>query len=89
MKSTLKTLAAATLVSLSFAVPVSFAQEVWNANVFVKMCDESPDGKISKADAMKQFEKMFDKADTAKAGKLDKQQVNLLLKMLADSSRGG
>ena len=89
MKTTLKTLAAATLVTFSFAIPVSFAQEIWNADVFVKMCDQSPDGKISKADAMKAFEKMFDKADTTKSGKLDKQQVNVLLKMLADNSRGG
>ena len=89
MKSTLKTLAAATLVTFSFAIPVSFAQELWNADVFVRMAKQHKDGMLTKAEAMKQFEKMFDKADTDKRGMLDQTQVNTLLKMLADSSKGG
>ncbi|APV48256.1 hypothetical protein BWI17_00325 [Betaproteobacteria bacterium GR16-43] len=84
-----KQLAAATLFTLAFAVPTAYADDSRNADVFVKMCDENKDGTITKAEAMKLVEKMFDKADTKKAGKLDKKQVETFLKMLVTDSSGG
>ncbi len=88
MKSTTKTLAAAALASLAFAIPVSYADDAANASHFVKMCDGDKDGKVSKAEAMKMVEKMFDKADSAKTGKLDRKQVETFLRMLATDSMG-
>lgn len=84
-----KTLAAATFASLAFAAPLAYADDTSNANNFVKMCDMDKDGMVSKAEVMKMVEKMFDKQDTKKAGKLDKKQVELFLKSLIDSSSGG
>jgi hypothetical protein len=89
MKSTLRTLAAATLVTFTFAIPATFAQELWGGDAFVQMAKKSKDGMLSKADAMKMFEKMFDKADTKKMGKLEPAQVDTLIKMLAEASKGG
>ena len=37
---------------------------------------------VSKDEVMKMVEKMFDKADTKKAGKLDKKQAEIFLKQL-------
>ena len=84
-----KALAAAALTSLAFAVPTAYADDSKNAANFVKMCDTDKDGMVSKAEAMKMVEKMWDKQDTKKAGKLDKKQVELFLKSLMDSSSGG
>ena len=85
-----KLLAAAAFASLAIAAPVTFAQGMDpNANVFVKQCDSDKDGMVSKAEAMKMIEKAFDKADTKKAGKLDKKQVEIFLKMLMTDSSGG
>jgi len=84
-----KTLAAAALASLAFAAPAAYADDTTNANNFVKMCDGDKDGMVSKAEAMKMIEKMFDKHDTKKAGKLDRKQVELFLKALMDGSMGG
>jgi hypothetical protein len=84
-----KMLAAAAFTSLAFAVPAAYADDTSNANNFVKMCDADKDGTVSKAEAMRMVEKMFDKADTKKAGKLDKKQVELFLKSLVDASSGG
>ncbi|QJR09805.1 hypothetical protein DSM104443_00855 [Usitatibacter rugosus] len=88
MKS-MNALAAAALTSLAFAVPSAYADDTKNADNFVKMCDADKDGTISKAEAMKMVEKMFDKADTKKAGRLDKKQVETFLKMLVSDSAGG
>ena len=49
------------------------------------MCDGVKDGMVSKAEAMKMIEKMFDKQDTKKMGKLDKKQVEAFLKELMKS----
>lgn len=84
-----KILAAATLASLALAAPVAQADDTSNANNFVKMCDQDKDGMVSKAEVMKMVEKMFDKQDTKKMGKLDKKQVELFLKSLMDGSSGG
>ena len=88
--NTIKTLSAVALASLAFAAPATFAQgQDPYPNFFVKMCDENKDGMVSKAEAMKMVEKMFDKADTKKSGKLDKKQVELFLKSLQSDSLGG
>ena len=84
-----QTLAAAALTSLAFAIPTAYADDAANANNFVKMCDQDKDGMVSKAEVMKMVEKMFDKQDAKKTGKLDKKQVELFLKSLMDGSSGG
>ena len=80
---------AATLTSLAFAVPTAYADDTANASNFVKMCDQDKDGMVSKAEVMKMVEKMFDKADVKKQGKLDKKQVEGFLKSLMTDSGGG
>ena len=84
-----QTLAAAALTSLAFAIPTAYADDAANANNFVKMCDQDKDGMVSKAEVMKMVEKMFDKQDAKKTGKLDKKQVELFLNSLMDGSSGG
>ena len=81
-------LAATALTSLAFAVPTAYAGDDVNANAFLKMCDSDKDGMVSKAEAMKMVEKMFDKADTQKMGKLDKKQLETFLKSLMTDSPG-
>ena len=71
------------------AVPASYAGEMDSAAHFIKMCDADKDGMVSKAEAMKMVEKMFDKADTKKMGKLDKKQIDTFLKSLMEASQGG
>ncbi len=83
---------ASSMVAVSLvAAPAVFAtettkkagmQDVKKANIhdFMKECDMDHDGMMSKAEMLKHMEKMFDKADTKKAGKLDKMQTELFLK---------
>jgi Ca2+-binding EF-hand superfamily protein len=47
------------------------------------------DGMVSKAEMMKHMEKMFDKMDTKKTGKLDKKQTEAFLKEFNKESFGG
>jgi Ca2+-binding EF-hand superfamily protein len=87
MRSISKALAVAAVSMCVFAVPAAnAAEEALNADLFVKMCDSDKDGMVSKAEFMKAVEKMFDKQDTKKQGKLDKKQTEALLKELM---RGG
>jgi hypothetical protein len=58
------------------------AGEAMDADHFVKMCDADKDGMVSKAEMMKMVEKVFEKADKKKAGKLDKAQVEWFLNEL-------
>jgi Ca2+-binding EF-hand superfamily protein len=75
-----RTLAIASLAATSaFFLPAAHADAL-NPDAFVKMCDTDNDGMVSKAEVMKHAEKMFDKMDTKKMGKLDKKQVELFLK---------
>jgi hypothetical protein len=74
---------AAALVSTSTAIA---GKEDEGADKFVKMCDTDKDGMVSKAEAMKMIEKMFDKHDTKKMGKLDKKQADAFL---AELMKGG
>ena len=89
MRFPTKALALAALSAAVFAAPAAVAGEDLNPSHFVKMCDADKDGMVSKAEVMKRVEKMFDKADSKKAGKLDKKQVEIFLKSLMDSSSGG
>ena len=47
---------------------------------FMKSCDMDHDGMVSKAEMMKHMEKMFDRMDTKKTGKLDSKQTEAFLK---------
>ncbi len=53
-----------------------------DAEKFVTMCDKDKDGMLSKTEMMQMMEKMFDKHDTKKMGKLDKKQAEAFLKEL-------
>ena len=80
MSSLSKALALAAFSAAMAAVPaVQAAEEGINADKFVKMCDADKDGMVSKAEMMKMVEKMFDKHDTKKMGKLDKKQAEAFL----------
>ena len=85
MKSLKAVLVAATMATALMSAPLVSAQETVNADAFVKMCDADKDGMVSKKEAMKMIEKMWDKQDTKKMGKLDKKQVEAFLKELMKS----
>lgn len=78
---------ALTTLALAAAMPIQAGDDDY-PNTFVKMCEKSPDGKVSKAEVMKAVEKMFDKHDTRKEGKLDKKQAALFAKELMYSPGG-
>ena len=99
----LKTLASSMLAVSLMAAPAAFAADTANtkttghmsntgqtANMdeFMKSCDMDHDGMMSKAEMSKHMEKMFDKMDTMKTGKLDKKQTAEFLKQLAAPSGG-
>ena len=86
MRSFTYVLAAAAMATALGSTAVLAAKEDENADKFVKMCDTDKDGMVSKEEVMKMVEKMFDKHDTKKAGKLDKKQADQFLKELM---RGG
>lgn len=78
-------LAAALLASAALAVfPVQADDH--KSSVFERMCDQSPDGKVSKTQVMTIVEKMFDKADTRREGKLDKKQAEFFWKQFTAES---
>lgn len=87
MKHLKTILAAATMATALMSAPLAYAQDM-NADAFVKMCDTDKDGMVSKAEAMKMIEKMWDKQDAKKMGKLDKKQVEAFLKELMRPSGG-
>ena len=83
MRSLSKALALAAFSAAAMAAPaVHAAEETMDAGRFVTMCDTDKDGMVSKAEMMKMVEKMFDKHDTKKQGKLDKKQAEAFLKEL-------
>jgi len=82
MRSIHKVLAVAAMAA-AFSVPaVQAAEESLDASQFVKMCEADKDGMVSKAEVMKAVEKMFDKADSKKEGRLDRKQVEFFLREL-------
>ena len=77
------------LVSLSMvAAPAALGQDTKKVRMddFMKSCDMDKDGMMSKAEMVKHMEKMFDKMDTKKTGKLDKKQAEEFLKQLTAPS---
>ena len=85
----LKMLASSMVAVSLLAAPVAFAADTskaMNMDEFMKACDMDHDGMMSKAEMMKHMEKMFDKMDTKKTGKLDKKQTEEFLKQLTLSS---
>lgn len=85
MRNMTKTLGIAAL-SIAFAATPAAAQqskgETMDADHFVKMCDADKDGMVSKAEMMKMVEKAWAKADSKKAGKIDKASAEAFLKEL-------
>ncbi len=83
---------AISMVAVSLlAAPAVFAADPphkMNMNQFMKECDMDHDGMMSKAEMLAHMEKMFDKMDTKKTGKLDKKQTELFLKQFNTISPG-
>jgi len=82
MRSLTQVLAVAAVAAGTLAMPAYADNDKMDVDKFVTMCDGDKDGMVSKAEMMKMVEKMFDKADTKKAGKLDKKQAEIFLKQL-------
>ena len=57
-----------------------------NMEQFMKSCDMDHDGMMSKAEMLAHMEKMFDKMDKRKSGKLDKKQTEEFLRQLTAPS---
>jgi hypothetical protein len=86
MRTLKQALALAALSATLTAAPVALAGDDINVNHFQAMCDTNKDGMVTKAEAMKMIEKMFDKHDTGRKGMLDKAQLERFLKELMKSS---
>ncbi len=82
MQSLTKALAVAAVAACALSLPALAQDTKMDADMFVKMCDTDKDGMVSKAEVMKMVEKMYDKHDTKKMGKLDKKQTEAFLKEL-------
>ena len=57
-----------------------------NMDEFMKSCDMDHDGMMSKAEMLSHMEKMFDKMDTKKTGKLNKGQTEEFVKQFTAPS---
>lgn len=55
---------------------------------FMKSCDMDHDGMMSKAEMTKHMEKMFDRMDAKKTGKLDRKQTEAFLNDISRQSGG-
>ena len=85
----LNALASSMVAATLMAAPAAFAADkTVNMDEFMKSCDTDHDGMMSKAEMLKHMEKMFDKIDTKKTGKLDKKQAEAFLKQLTTPSGG-
>ena len=62
--------------------------QMGNMHEFMKSCDMDHDGMVSKAEMLAHMEKMFDKMDTTKTGKLDSRQTQEFLKQFTAPSGG-
>ena len=86
----LTTMLANSMVAVSLmAAPAVFAADPphkMNMDQFMKECDMDHDGMMSKSEMLAHMEKMFDKMDTKKTGKLDKKQTELFLKQFTAPS---
>lgn len=59
-----------------------------NMDEFMKSCDMDHDGMMSKAEMLAHMEKMFDRMDAKKTGKLDKTQTQEFVKQFTAPSGG-
>ena len=86
----LKTLASSMFAVSLLAAPAAFAADApkMNMDEFMKSCDMDKDGMMSKAEMVQHMEKMFDKMDTKKTGKLDKKQTEAFMKQFLAPSGG-
>ena len=90
----LNTLAGTMIAASLLSAPAAFAAEPvakpmakhdmaamnHDAGAFMKACDMDHDGKMSRAEMHAHMDKMFDKMDTQKTGKLDGKQTEAFLK---------
>ena len=77
---------ASSMVAASLMAAPAFAADTMmkvNMDDFMKACDMNHDGMMSKEEMLKHMEKMFDKMDKKKTGKLDKKQTEEFLKQLS------
>ena len=76
------------LVALSLLAAAAYADKEKKVNMdeFMKSCDMNHDGMVSKEEMLKHMEKMFDKMDKKKTGKLDKKQAEEFLKQFTAPS---
>ena len=88
---------ASSMVAVSLmAAPAVFAAEHMkkgemgmmkhDMDAFMKSCDMDHDGMVTKAEMLAHMEKMFDKMDSKKTGKLDKKQTEIFLKQFTAPS---
>ena len=84
----INTLASAMFAASLLVAPAAFAADAKKMNMddFMKSCDMDHDGMMSKAEMLKHMEKMFDKMDSKKSGKLDKSQTEQFLKQFTAPS---
>ncbi len=83
-----KFFAGAAFAALALGVLPSMAGDDDYPNIFVKMCATSPDGMVTKAKVMQTVERVFDKHDADKRGKLNKKQAEFFAKELSKMSGG-
>ena len=86
------TLAGAMIAVSLLAAPAVFAAEaakkanmhevMVNPHQFMQACDMNHDEMMTKAEMLAHMEKMFDRVDVKKTGKLDKQQTAEFLRQL-------
>ena len=81
--------AVAMVAACALAMPTVVLADALNPDAFVTMCDADKDGMVSKAEMVKMVEKVFDKHDAKKMGKLDKKQAEAFLKELMRGGGGG
>ena len=87
----LKALAGSMVAVSLMAAPAVFAADstkTVHMDEFMKSCDMDHDGMMCKSEMLKHMEKMFDKIDTKKTGKLDKKQTEDFLKQFTAPSGG-
>lgn len=81
---------ASSMVAISLmAAPAVFAADdakMAKMKEFMKSCDMDGDGMVSKSEMRQHMEKMFDKMDSEKTGKLDKKQSEAFLKQFTAPS---
>jgi Ca2+-binding EF-hand superfamily protein len=94
----LNALAGSMIAASLMAAPAAFAADspmkhdmmtmTHDMDAFMKSCDMDHDGMMSKAEMLKHMEKMFDRMDTKKTGKLDKKQTEAFLREFTKESGG-